>query len=670
MFISSWWVGVDLLELAEIMMISLLCLFCFHLGGSVDGPTGVSSQFQAPKRAKNRVTPRKCSPKQDGSLLSRAMSPLRTPSVGGACHVELSTSVGHALCPCCASQAVANHEDFSSFSSETTLSVHSSVKSVNKIKRSFSSVLVENERSDSTNPIKNLAPLVVNELDGPDSQFPAPLRPTPRRSLSLSVEPERPGYNVGLAAASSIAYASFIFCRSWFTVTQAVMKRDLGMTDSQANNIITSCAVVFGLSKFPAAQLVNTMDGPNSLLLFMAATAAIVAFASTVASTDAIYVVSLLNALPQAGAYPAVTKLVCAGFNPEQRASVFALISIGSRLGQVAVSLVLGEVLRMSNSGEGAAAEADWRTAVRVAPCVVLAAMGLLFALSRGISSGLVLRPSPRDPDSALPHSPKSPRSIAPSPQASLEPLSLRLWRLATTPRFWFVNLSAAMLLISKGFDMYAVRFISNVCEGVHAKDCQDQCMCKDFAPQITAGVSLGIVASLLVGSLIWERLTKKLRAVFIVALCALNVAVAASMLFFSIRVLGSVATSGGVLLGGSLEEAQYSQRHTLALVGTLLFLLGFSSGYPFYVPQSLFAVEFGSRDAATVVGCGECVQSVLAAAFIVTAQHYAVRTDETTDWVVIWTAILGASLIGFVLMAVFMSKSLSALVSNKSKAA
>mmetsp|Transcript_56818 Transcript_56818/g.112216 ORF Transcript_56818/g.112216 Transcript_56818/m.112216 type:complete len:188 (+) Transcript_56818:354-917(+) len=96
-------------------------------------------------------------------------------------------------------------------------------------------------------------------------------------------------------------------------------------------------------------------------------------------------------------------------------------------------------------------------------------------------------------------------------------------------------------------------------------------------------------------------------------------------------------------------------------------FFLGFSAGYPFYVPQSLFAVEFGAADAATVVGCGECLQSVFAAAFILTGQRYAV-VDDVTDWVKICSFISGAAAIGFVLMVLFMYESMRAADKRRGK--
>jgi len=369
---------------------------------------------------------------------------------------------------------------------------------------------------------------------------------------------------------------------------------------------------VFGLAKFPVSMVVTATPPKVALLGFMACTAALVAVAASpfTQSSNALYYISLLNAVPQAGAYPAVTKLVCASFDPDQRADVFALISLGSRAGSVAVSVVMGEVLRRSN---------DWRVAVQVAPLAVLGAMALV------ILSGQTKPKSPSSLSSIggqtlAPLSPMSPCSPS-SPRAgssfdAAAPLGVRLGRLACNPRFWLVNVGSAMLLISKGFETHAVRYISDLCEAAHAASCApgETCLCKSYAPQVTACLSLGIVASLLLGSFVWGKLTAKApRAAFIVFLCALNLV--AALLFYGATV--ATLTHGVPPLGPESPEWQ-----TLTGLGVGLFCIGLSAGYPFYMPQSLFAVEFGDRDAATVVGCGECLQSVFAYAFICTAQR------------------------------------------------
>ena len=363
-------------------------------------------------------------------------------------------------------------------------------------------------------------------------------------------------------------------------------------------------------------MIVTATPPKVALLGFMACTAAFVAVAASpfTQSSDALYYISLLNAVPQAGAYPAVTKLVCASFDPDQRADVFALVSLGSRAGSVAVSVVMGEVLRRSN---------DWRVAVQVAPLAVLGAMALVVLSSQRKPKSPSSLSSSTGGQSLAPLSPMSPCSPSSSRAGSsfdaAAPLGVRLGRLACNPRFWLVNMGSAMLLISKGFETHAVRYISDLCEAAHASSCApgetgESCLCKGYAPQVTACLSLGIVASLLLGSFVWGKLKAKApRAAFIVFLCALNLV--AALLLYGATV--ATLTHGSPPLGSESPEWQ-----TLTGLGVGLFCIGLSAGYPFYMPQSLFAVEFGDRDAATVVGCGECLQSVFAYAFICTAQR------------------------------------------------
>jgi len=472
-----------------------------------------------------------------------------------------------------------------------------------------------------------------------------------------------------LALAISVAYASFIFCRSFFPVTQAAMmsgKDQIIESHMQANIIINTFGVAFGLSKFPTGVLVNYVSPRAAVLMFMAMTAAAVALASFAQSYEQIWWIALLNAIPQAGAYPAVTKLVCASFEPSQHESVFAMISIGSRAGQVAVSLVLGEVLRWYS---------DWRVAISVAPFAVLISMLLLIVLTRKgkeASPGKASRASPRgfsSPgfDSGSKEDGEGPvcanRSASSAPEDSGDPssdlgLSARLARLVSNPRFWLVNTSASMLLISKGFDTFAVRYLTDLCEHAHLACASGMsCNCKAYAPQVTAGVSLGIVISLVFGSFVYERLKSTgPRAMFIVFLCTLNLVVAVTLWRYTVLVFSHEP--------GSFEH----ELVTLGVVALLLFLLGFAAGYPFYIPQSLFAVEFGAGDAATVVGCGECIQGIFGAVFTDRAQRFATKEDGSMNWVVIWLAIVIAAGGGLVLMAAYMNERVKTRQQKKEK--
>merc|ERR1711971_824828 len=77
-------------------------------------------------------------------------------------------------------------------------------------------------------------------------------------------------------------------------------------------------------------------------------------------------IVSVVNSLPQAAGYPAVAKLAYEYFEPHLYGKAFSVISMGSRLGSFASSLVIGAAIH----------DMGWRGATAVAPLPTLAVLG------------------------------------------------------------------------------------------------------------------------------------------------------------------------------------------------------------------------------------------------------------------------------------------------------
>jgi len=147
-----------------------------------------------------------------------------------------------------------DHNSYADFSSENTLSVHTTSSALSNSLRSFSKQ--KQEISPPRDRIRaDLAHLEVPQAlsqellvgEEPSSHGSPLLRPSPVRKP----KPKRP-FDAGLSVAVAVAYASFIFCRSFFTITQAKMKDDpsIKLTAVKANEIITGLLPV-GLCESP-----------------------------------------------------------------------------------------------------------------------------------------------------------------------------------------------------------------------------------------------------------------------------------------------------------------------------------------------------------------------------------------------------------------------------------
>jgi len=87
-----------------------------------------------------------------------------------------------------------------------------------------------------------------------------------------------------------------------------------------------------------------------------------------------------------------------------------------------------------------------------------------------------------------------------------------------------------------------------------------------------------------------------------------------------------------------------------LVLCACLFFCVGLSTGYCFYVPQSLFAIEFGGSDSATVVGCSELIQAVVGASSLKMAGY----VSASSGWRYVWGTIVCFGVVGMLSMAAF----------------
>jgi len=490
-----------------------------------------------------------------------------------------------------------------------------------------------------------------------------------------TVRKDETKFNWSLAISLFAVYASFTFCRNFFTVTQAAIKHDMsptaiGLTDRQANNIVISFVIAFGISKIPGSVLVGSTSPKLVLFICMAMTSGLVYFGSFAENFNQLRFIAILNAVPQATAMPATTQIITDDFPVNQRARAFTVVSMASRLGTVAVSIGLGEVLRWSG---------DWRLAVRAASLVMAAVTVIIMSL--GVLKKKVAREDEggaevvSSSDERFSDSDSSWQSSSLSETEGEQPQQFRKSRgevgvlsLFCRPRFWLLNIATAMLIVSKNFDTYAVMFITDTCRKVETL-CGDndnaggylsagQNTCAQFAPQVTSCISLGIIASLAIGASSFEYIRKQTKDVqwrqdlLVIILCGLN-ALSAAVLYTLDRNIShgdkGWCSSSSEENGGGMKTTAF-----LACVSGALFLLGFTSGFPFYLPQSLYAAEFG-KASGMVSGCGEAIQSILGGAFIYGVQSYAVDAGSNTNWEVVWNAIVWAGVIATLFMASFL---------------
>jgi len=366
-------------------------------------------------------------------------------------------------------------------------------------------------------------------------------------------------------------------------------------------NIVVVAGVGFGISKVLTGLLVDAFDARVMVFGFLTTTAALVLLFSFAESYETMLVLAFLNALPQAGGFPALNKVVYESLPPSQYPSAIAAISIGSRLGAGGSYLIMGTCLSYMS----------WRNTICVAPAFVLLIM---------IASSKTFFSAPKrltaSNSTLTSQKPKSERTV-------LQKLS---W-IGCSSKFWLVSLASACLLVSKGFEAIAPLFISQVLRQSAAS-----------STVLVSAIPIGLVVSVLFGASVIDPLPLRQKAMALIGMCSLNVLTSLIM----------CAVTWQLETGKGLIEIS---THTATAACTLLFFtLGFSAGYPFYVPQSLFAIAFGGSDSATVVGCSELVQAMIGASSL----KMAGMVSTGYGWRYVWVNIVGFALIALASMSGF----------------
>lgn len=418
-----------------------------------------------------------------------------------------------------------------------------------------------------------------------------------------------------------LLYATFIGCRQFFSVTQAAIVEDPSVSGLDTNgcaNVVVLAGVGFGISKVFTGLLVDSLDVDARSVTygFMLVTAVLVLVFSFAESYEAMLVLGFLNALPQAGGYPALNKIVFEMLEPHQYSKAIAAISIGSRIGASGSYLILGACLQFMS----------WRATIRLAPVFVLVSIGVsMLVLGK---TGKKKEALPQGATTKQGQKEGQGKEQAEGGKGDAKVVSRSvgqklLW-IAGSGQFWKISIASACILVSKGFEAIAPLYISSVLKLSPAS-----------SAMLVSAIPAGLVASVFFGTAFLDSMTVRRRGMSIVALCSLNVLTSSTLCGVTWYLeTGGVVDPTIMVLG----------------CGSLFFTLGFSAGYCFYVPQSLFAIEFGGQDSATVVGCSELIQAVIGASSL----KMAGTVSMNFGWRYVWANIVGFGIVAALSMAAY----------------
>jgi sugar phosphate permease len=350
-------------------------------------------------------------------------------------------------------------------------------------------------------------------------------------------------------------YGAMMISRQMVTILSPALLADesLNFTVKHTGDILAFGTVGAMVGKLIWGPLADKIGGRLTFLIGIVLTASLVAAFGLSHNVVAFTVCSALLYCTKSSGWPGMTKVVGAWYLPRQYGRVWSILSTSSRASVVSGTLFFGWLLAFF----------DWRTVAFFAAAMAL----LVYAVCR-----FFLQDKPADPH-FLEEDQEAAASLADKQKHPLDGTSLwrGLWAFACSRRVWFVIAMLMALTCAMAFLDFLPAYLM---ESFQLTPSQAS-VASSYMP---LGSLLGLVASIAC----YDRFSKKqLRAVLTAMLAV------ATLCILSLQFLPQL----GIPLAGNLRLAK-----------GLILLFGVMTSPAYYIPMSIFSIEFGGPHSATLV--------------------------------------------------------------------
>jgi OPA family sugar phosphate sensor protein UhpC-like MFS transporter len=311
-----------------------------------------------------------------------------------------------------------------------------------------------------------------------------------------------------------------------------------------------TCGAMAG--KFVCGWAADRFGGRKTFAIALLVASLAVGFFGMSSTMLAFQAALFVTQMAQAAGWPSMTKIITNWAPPRQYGRVWGILSTSSRVGTLTATFALGSLL----------AWMSWRGMLWIA-----AVAGCGIALFYGVS----MRDRPATPlpddtgkvDEAAAMKPAHPFDNLTLPQA--------LPRMFLSLRFWLITGSLMGLTILWDFLVMAPLYLQDT---LHLSAAQ--------ASRAASAFPLGSLLSVLAGGYVFDRLDRKTMGGMMAGL--LTVAV------------------GCLLTFARLPEFPLSGQSAMLVSLALLFLFGLCVSPCYYIPCSVFSIDFGGRHSGFLV--------------------------------------------------------------------
>ncbi|MBB75103.1 MAG: hypothetical protein CMJ75_11400 [Planctomycetaceae bacterium] len=353
-------------------------------------------------------------------------------------------------------------------------------------------------------------------------------------------------------ASMYLGYATFMVLRMIPTVTGASMRDDptldIDLSDLGLIFAMGTAGAVVG--KFVGGLAADWVGGKWTFTVGLLLTSVFIGLFALSDELGMFQAMFFLALLAKSFGWPAMAKIITNWFSPQQYGGVWGVLATSSRVGTLVATMALGALLAVM----------PWRYLLMVAAGGgILAVVYFAFTLREHPSSDSLARDNDNQ-DSLL----------ASHPLNNLW-LPAALWVFFTSRQFWLITGSLMGLTILWDFLLFVPLYLKDTLSLTVAQ-----------ASMAASAFPLGSLVSVLAGGYVFDRLSRRQAA----------------------RVFGLLLTLATSCIGTflAMPHMGLAPASLTGLSVALLFLFGVCVAPCYYIPMSVFAIEFGGRHSGFLI--------------------------------------------------------------------
>ncbi len=405
-------------------------------------------------------------------------------------------------------------------------------------------------------------------------------------------------------ACMYFGYAALYMCRATVVISGPALLEDpaLGLTKTAWGAILGWGTAGTLVGKLANGVLADRFGGRRIFMLSLAFCMVATGIFGTMSGVLLFSVAYFIALFAKSAGWPSMANLIGVWYQPSWRGRIWGILSSSSRFSSLFTTLAMGSLLLVLG----------WREVIGVAAIVAgVVLVGLFFIMKQSPTDvGLEANVSSDSDDPKQPH------------HLDDHTLLQALLNFVKSPRVWLICVGIMCLTVLMEFQSFIPIYLKETF-GLTA----------GIAAITSSAFPIGCLISVLVGGFVFDLLTKKSR----------------------IYVLGGMMVLSVACIGILIILPQFEMNRTASLWTSLLaiMLFGLAIAPCYYIPMSVFSVDFGGKHCGVLVGIIDAAGYLAAMTFDFLGGAVA---DEVNGWHHFLIILLTVAVVGFVAISLFLT--------------